>query len=324
MRSLDGLSGQGRRRASADELLHRGIAVSRPAPRAIELPSLRGTRKSKLHSRSRRGKWWMLAVLFILSGTAYGIWIGGQGERLYGQLQGGIDALAVAAGFGVKTITIEGQRHIGDAEIAAALGAGPSTMMLSFDTDAAKARLEQIAWVRHAQVMRLLPSTLQIVLDERVPYAVWQVKGKTYVVDEEGLVLAPIVREAYPDLPLVVGDGAAKNAAALFGALKPYPELREQLLAASRVGDRRWTLQLLSGLEIMLPDDNVDDALHTFVEVDHDRGLLGKNVAAVDLRLGDRVTLRLHQDGKSSPDAASEAADIPTASTKSIPSKGNT
>ncbi len=67
--------------------------------------------------------------------------------------------------------------------------------------------------------MRLLPSTLQVVVEERTPYAVWQNKGQTYVVDAEGVVLAPALREAYASLPLVVGEGAAKSAAELYDQL---------------------------------------------------------------------------------------------------------
>ena len=73
--------------------------------------------------------------------------------------------------------------------------------------------LKQVPWIKHAQVMRLLPSTLQVVIEERVPFAMWQIHGQTYVVDAEGVMLAPALREAYADLPLVVGEGAGKNAA---------------------------------------------------------------------------------------------------------------
>src|SRR6185295_4737511 len=120
----------------------------------------------------------------------------------------------------VKQITVEGQQHLSDAELTHALGAGPGTMMFAFDTDAAKARLEAVPWVKQAQVMRLLPSTLQVVIEERAPFAMWQSKGQTYVVDANGAVIAPVVREAYADLPLVVGEGAGKNAADLFETLK--------------------------------------------------------------------------------------------------------
>ncbi len=52
-------------------------------------------------------------------------------------------------------------------------------MMLGFDSDPAKARLEGVPSIRHAQVMRLLPSTLQVQIEERVPYAIWQNHGQT-------------------------------------------------------------------------------------------------------------------------------------------------
>ena len=106
--------------------------------------------------------------------------IGGQTGRLLDALSSGVERLAVVAGFGVERVTVEGQRNATDSAITAALAAGPDTMMLNFDTDAAKQRLEAVPWIRHAQVMRLLPSTLQVVIEEREPYAVWQNKGKTY------------------------------------------------------------------------------------------------------------------------------------------------
>ena len=69
-----------------------------------------------------------------------------------------------------------------------------------------------------------------------------------------------------PDLPLVVGEGAGKNAADLFETLKPFDSVTKQMVAALRVGDRRWTLKLSSGVDIMLPDDGVADALKTLIK----------------------------------------------------------
>jgi cell division protein FtsQ len=67
----------------------------------------------------------------------------------------------------------------------------------------------------------------------------------------------------------------------------------------------------------MLPDDGVPDALKTLIVLDRDRGLLGRNIAAVDLRLADRVSVRLRDDGAAaSPQGAPGAGEVPTASTK--------
>ncbi|MGH8732952.1 MAG: cell division protein FtsQ/DivIB, partial [Burkholderiales bacterium] len=284
--------GMARRRGSQETLIARGIATSRKAStrlpvlaeaRRLVTGSPRAIRLGRIGAHAR-GKWLVLCALFLGSAVVYGAVIGGQTARAYDALTGGIGRLAIAAGFGVKKITVTGQLHATDAAITSALGAGPDTMMLGFDTDAAKTRLEAVPWIRHAQVMRLLPSTLQVMVEERSPFAVWQSKGQTYVVDAEGVVLAPAHRDAYTDLPLVVGEGAAKNAAALVAQLAAHDDLNKQILAAIRVGDRRWTLKLLSGAEVMLPDDNVPEALASLVKLDGERRVLERDIATVDLR----------------------------------------
>jgi cell division protein FtsQ len=313
--------------------LARGIASARkPSGR---LPMLAGTRRLITRSPSTirlarlgqdrvRGKWLTLCVLFLGSALVYGAVVGGWFSRAYDALTGGIEHFAVVSGFGVKRITITGQLHATDTAITAALGAGPDTMMLGFDTDAAKTRLETVPWIRHAQVMRLLPSTLQVVVEERTPYAVWQSKGQTYVIDAEGVILAPALREAYASLPLVVGDGAGKNAAQLFDQLTPFGDLTQKLVAAIRVGDRRWTLKLASGMEVMLPDDNIGEALTSLTKLDSEHGVLKRDITAVDLRLLDRVSVRLREGAAATSPGGLPQADVPTASTRIAPAKGKT
>ncbi|MEZ0282676.1 cell division protein FtsQ/DivIB [Methyloceanibacter sp.] len=320
-----------RKRGSQQALLARGIAA--PRKTSTGLPVLaqarrlitrtpRTIRLGRIGSHAR-SKWLVLCALVFGSAVVYGAVIGGQTTRAYDALASALERSAIAAGFGVKKIAVTGQLHATDAAITAALGAGPDTMMLGFDTDAAKTRLETVPWIRHAQVMRLLPSTLQVMVEERSPFAVWQSKGQTYVVDAEGVVLAPALRDAYTDLPLVVGEGAAKNAAALVAQLAAHDDLNKQILAAIRVGDRRWTLKLLSGAEVMLPDDNVPEALASLVKLDGERRVLERDIATVDLRLLDRITVRLRAaEATRLQDATQD--DIPTASTKSTPAKGKT
>ena len=329
MRPVNPARGIGRGRPSQERLLARGIASARkPSPR---LPVLAGTRRLITRSpksirlgrigQHARGKWLAISAVFLASALLYGAVIGGQTARAYDAVAGGLEQLAIAAGFGVKRITVSGHRHITDAAITSALGAGPETMMLNFDTDAAKARLEAVSWIRHAQVMRLLPSTLQVVIEERTPYAIWQNQGRTYVVDAEGIVLAPALREAYPKLPLVVGEGAAKHATQLFDQLVAFREIEEDMIAAIRVGDRRWTLKLASGVEIMLPDDNIPEALTSLTKLDSERGVLERDIAAVDLRLLDRITVRLRETAAANPQDAPPVHEVPTASTNTTKGK---
>ena len=172
--------GRTRSRGSQEFLLARGIAVQRrggkPPARAVERraassPAARTSiRLARLGQDRVRGKWLVLCVLFLGSAVVYGAIVGGQTAKIYDALTGGIEHLAIVCRLRRRSgspspASCTRPTH----RITAALGAGPDTMMLDFDTDAAKARLEAVPWIRHAQVMRLLPSTLQVVVEERTP-----------------------------------------------------------------------------------------------------------------------------------------------------------
>jgi cell division protein FtsQ len=159
-------------------------------------------------------------------------------------------------------------------------------------------------------------------IEEREPYAVWQNKGKTFVVDDQGVVLAPALPQAYPDLPLVVGEGASEHAAALYATLQSYDQLKQKMLAALRVGDRRWTLKLRTGTEIMLPDDNIEVALQSLTELQQEHGVLERDWSVIDLRLLDRITVRTREAAIVPPDDIAPS-DVPTAATGTTP-KGKT
>ena len=117
MRSVNPARGMARKRGSQEALLARGIASARkPSNR---LPVIAGTRRLITRSprsirlgrigQHARGKWLALSALFLGSALVYGAVIGGQTTRAYDALTGGIEHLAIAAGFGVTRITVTGK-----------------------------------------------------------------------------------------------------------------------------------------------------------------------------------------------------------------------
>ena len=117
---------------------------------------------------------------------------------------------------------VEGHRYLSEAEIDAALGDRRSVSILSYDTEAARARLEHVGWIKSAKVTRLWPSTLVVELEERRPFALWRpngvvdvasgAPGQMMVVDAEGTVLGPAEPGTFPTLPVVAGAGAPQAA----------------------------------------------------------------------------------------------------------------
>jgi cell division protein FtsQ len=71
--------------------------------------------------------------------------------------------------------------------------------------------------------------------------------------------------------------------------------LRAQLYASILVSERRWNLKLKNGIDVRLPESGIERALDTLVELDREKKLLSRDIVAIDLRLPDRVTVRLSE-----------------------------
>ena len=65
--------------------------------------------------------------------------------------------------------------------------------------------------------------------------------------------------------------------------------------AAIFVGERRWNLRAKDGLDIRLPETNVGNALAALTKLDEDDHLLSRDITAIDIRLPDRVSVRLSE-----------------------------
>jgi cell division protein FtsQ len=221
------------------------------------------------------------------------------------RLAEGVAELGERAGWRVRAVILEGREHTPIEMIRAALGVSRGDPILGFSPEGAKERLETLAWVERAHVGRRLPDTIVVRLEERRPFAIWQHSGRFAVIDRAGHVVATEKFDQFGVLPLVVGAGAERGAAALLDLLREEPDLAQRLQAAIRVGDRRWNLKLYNGTEILLPEGQEAAAIARLGELHRRHGLLDRPVAALDLRLPDRLVVRQHP---AAPDAATPAA----------------
>jgi cell division protein FtsQ len=201
------------------------------------------------------------------------------------------------AGLVVRDVFVEGRRRTSPEALRTQLGIDLGMPLLALDTAATKERLEQLAWVEEASVARMLPDTVQIRLLERQPLALWQHDGRFDVIDRAGAVIERALnvrRDEYRHLRVVVGDGAPESSARLFALLSTEPALSRRVVAATRVGDRRWNLHLDNRVEVWLPEQDAVAAWRVLAQKARDQALLDRAVSVIDLRfLPERLRLRL-------------------------------
>lgn len=217
-----------------------------------------------------------------------------------------LDQLAVTAGFEIIQVSLRGHRFTPDSDILGALQLTQPMSLIGFDAQAAEARIAKLSWIEAARITWQLPEGLLVNVAERQPFAVWQ-RGERYsLIDRTGAVLASVRPDTAPGLLLIAGRGAPGLAARLHAEIAGFPEISERLGLAIRVGERRWTLRLRSGVEIHLPAVHHVEALARIVALHRQHGLLDKEIAAIDARLP-RLFVEVRRKNQV---PAKEAADV--------------
>jgi cell division protein FtsQ len=197
-----------------------------------------------------------------------------------------------ALGLRVRNVIIEGRANTPEPLLRAALGIFRGEPILGFSLDAARRNVERLSWVDQATIERRLPDTVVVQLVERRPFAIWQNQGKFVLIDRNGQVVTNEDVAQFRQLPLVVGPGAPGAATPLIDALMDHPGVMARLVAAVRVGERRWNLRIQNGMDVMLPEGHAPAALARLMSLQTSHDLLDRPLKVIDMRLPDRLVLR--------------------------------
>jgi cell division protein FtsQ len=239
-----------------------------------------------------------LAATMLLASTVY-VWRAGMPNGVvetYDDARTSVLAASGAAGLRVQEIFIEGRTETPGQHVLGVLNVKRGTPILGFNPATAKAELELLPWVKEASVERRLPDTILVRIVERRPLALWQRRGRLAVIDQDGAEIQGADPARFAGLPMVVGDDAPAHAAALLALMALEPDLEKRVMAAIRVGARRWNLRMDAGdgvaVDVQLPEVNPGAAWTRLAELERANRLLDRSVSVIDLRFPDRLIVR--------------------------------
>jgi cell division protein FtsQ len=254
--------------------------------------------------RINRGGGVAASAFIVLAAVSYGIIAGGHIDPVTKAVRDVGDGIGRTFGFRIATIGFSGNKHLNREEILARAGVTGMSSLLFFDVTAARTRLMNDPRIADATLLKLYPDRLQITIVERQPYALWQVNRQVSLVAEDGAVLAPYVAKEYLDLPMFVGRGAEKRGKELMAVLDRFPEIRANLRASILVAERRWNLRLKNGLDVKLPETDMESALTLLSSLEREKKILSRDIVSIDLRQPDRVAVQLSEAAAAARDAA--------------------
>lgn len=191
----------------------------------------------------------------------------------------------------VKTVMVSGAVNAEPGELREALGLKRGASLVGFDAQAARKSIEALPWVKIAGVVRVLPSTVKVDIEEHTPLARLEKDGDVWIVADDGHLITTDY-ENFENLPVLRGKAAKENAAPLFELLAEFSAL-EGITAGVYVGERRWDIEFTSGAIVKLPAENAKRALAYLLILQKERRILDVPDVMVDLRLENKIVLRL-------------------------------
>ncbi|PIR31827.1 MAG: hypothetical protein COV36_06745 [Alphaproteobacteria bacterium CG11_big_fil_rev_8_21_14_0_20_44_7] len=200
--------------------------------------------------------------------------------------------LTAKAGLKLDLVTFKGDKYIGQAQLVEELGLFDGIPILALNLEELRNEIKTKNWVKEAQIRRELPSKLQIKIVERTPIAIWQYKHELNLIDEEGKVLTKLDSADGLPFPLIVGEGANIKATEIFSLLETEKLLYDRVYAAVRLSDRRWNVMFINGIEVMLPEENMQDAWKKLARMQLEKQVLDRKIKTIDLRMPDRVYIQ--------------------------------
>jgi cell division protein FtsQ len=206
------------------------------------------------------------------------------------------ETLARLLGFPIDSVTISGQVRLRENEILAATVDAHSSLLF-LDAAETRRRLMELPLVQSARVLKLYPNRLVIAVEERQPAAIWQREGRVKVISADGTPIADLNDPRFLGLPVVVGAGAEKRLPEYTALLHDLGDLSTRVRAGALVSGRRWSLIMTNGVEVKLPEIDPGAAVGVLVRLQRETRILDKDIRSIDLRLADRVAVRLTEQG---------------------------
>jgi len=146
--------------------------------------------------------------------------------------------IGAEAGLKLRHIQVRGRSHISKDTLLTALNIQLDAPILSINLQDLHTRVSQIGWVKNVIIERRFPSTIHIVLDERVPVALLQNDTDHQLIDATGAIIEGADPRDFTHLKVVAGENAASNAAPILAALQTEPELFSEVWAISFRSER--------------------------------------------------------------------------------------
>jgi len=236
--------------------------------------------KRKIHKSNIL--WSITALLLLLSALSLALYISPEKLRSF---------------FPIRHVVFSGHKHLTDAELRTLAAIPAKESLLTLSEKGLSQRLLKSPWVRSIHIRREFPGTLSVMIEESVPFALLDMNGHLFLIDEKGKLLEELKEGSIPFLPVIIGDPFKKRevfseALNLVRSMKDTGFLSERghiEVVATRPHE---LLSVIDGTVIKIGSGEYREKLQRLVEIEVEIKKRNIPVDYVDLRFANRIILK--------------------------------
>lgn len=260
--------------------------VAAPADKRFRRAETRPGRGSASWVRSPLLRWSLIAAIAVGGGAA------------------GFIRLTRAGFFNIDRVLVRGNSRLSTGEVMMLVDGLRGESVFGADLEHYRARLLDSPWVADATLRRVLPSTIDLRINERVPIAVGRLGDQLFLVDPSGVIIDEYGPQyAQYDLPIVDGlvtspahggpavdEDRARLLARFVDALSAVPAIRQHVSQVD-VSDPYNLVAILDQdpVALRLGDRDFVARLQRYLELAPSLKDQIQEIDAVDLRFDERI-----------------------------------
>ncbi len=221
----------------------------------------------------------ILLPLFILAGLGY---------FAFGK---------VKSAFIVNRVIITGNIHLPDEDIKNLAGLKGGESLLRLSGWGIFRKISASPWINYVAVRKEFPDQLHILVRETEPFALLDMKGHLFIVDERGKMLEELKESSMPFLPIINGDPYQEKEV-FSEAINLVRAIKETGLQSRKnhievIAHKPQELALnLDGLVVKVGAGEYGDKLSRLMELEGEINARRIPVDYIDLRFANRVVVK--------------------------------
>jgi len=226
-----------------------------------------------------------LGVAVVLLGMCAGTFLGFSVYRASARL------------FPLREVVFYGNLHLSEGELKSMTGLTTGEGLFPISTKGISEKLLKSPWIKNVSIRKEFPHSVSIKIHESSPFAILEMKGRSFLIDEKGKLLEEM-KEAIPFLAVITADpfGNREN---FMEALQLAKVLKDKKIATERgrveivAGKGPESISMvLDSVVIKIGQGDYERKLTRLFELEEEIKKRAIAVDYVDLRFANRVVVK--------------------------------